>query len=162
MVFLTDGLRDADGNPLRGRFFIKRLVGLPGDQLKIDAENYLHVKPPGHDQFTVLDESFHPAFARIYSGLGGYHGYVSEMPGDANIKHSLATPFTVPDNHYFMLGDNSRGSQDSRFWGAVPRANIVGRATIAWWPLSRRWGFIDRAEPEPFSTPEKSPFQRIE
>ncbi len=159
VVFLTDNLRDGEGNPLRGRFFIKRLVGLPGDQIMVDHRRRLYVKPPDQEAFALVDGDFAPAFDRIYSGLGGYHGYVPAMP---RAKHLLDTPYTVPDDHYFMLGDNSAHSQDSRYWGAVPRANVVGRATIAWWPLSRRWGLIDQAEPEPFPSREKMPTGQVE
>ncbi len=156
VVFLTDDLRDPHGNPLRGRFFIKRLIGMPGDSLKIDDQGRMLVRPAGEKEFEILDEKFHPAFERIYSELGGYHGYVADMPG---AQYSLSTPYTVPDDHYFMLGDNSAHSQDSRYWGAVPRANIIGQATLAWWPLSRRWGLIDLAEPEPVPTENKEPGQ---
>ena len=156
VVFLTDGLTDPQGNPLRGRFFIKRLVGMPGDTLKINEENQLLIKPEGAEAFSLLDGDHHPAFERIYSELGGYHGYVADMPG---AEHSLTTPYKVPEDHYFMLGDNSAHSQDSRYWGAVPRENIIGQATLAWWPLSRRWGLIDLAEPEPVPTEERTPGQ---
>ncbi len=46
-----------------------------------------------------------------------------------------------------MMGDNSRNSLDSRYWGTVPRKNIVGKALFIFWPISRRWGLTDRAEP---------------
>ena len=60
--------------------------------------------------------------------------------------------FTLDDDEYFMLGDNSENSQDSRFWGIVPRQNIVGRANLVYWPFSRRWGFTDNIEPENFKS----------
>ncbi len=46
-----------------------------------------------------------------------------------------------------MLGDNSRNSLDSRYWGTVPRKNIVGKALFIFWPISRRWGLTDRKGP---------------
>ena len=54
--------------------------------------------------------------------------------------------FEVPKDSYFMMGDNSKNSLDSRFWGTVPRKNIVGKALFIFWPISRRWGLTDRAE----------------
>jgi signal peptidase I len=45
-----------------------------------------------------------------------------------------------------MLGDNSRFSKDSRFFGAVPRRNIMGRAFLVFWPFSRRFGVVDSKE----------------
>jgi signal peptidase I len=52
-----------------------------------------------------------------------------------------------------MLGDNSESSSDGRYFGPVPRENIVGRACFVWWPFSRRWGLVDRAEPLSEPTP---------
>jgi signal peptidase I len=46
-----------------------------------------------------------------------------------------------------MLGDNSKFSEDSRYWGFVPRRNIVGKALFVFWPISRRWGFTDTTPP---------------
>jgi signal peptidase I len=153
VVFLTDGIRDQFGQPLRGRYYIKRLVGLPGDTLLIKDDGKLYVKEPGSSDFQVVDGSVAPAFDRIYSGRGGYHGYVR------NLAHSkyLSEPFTIGEDQYLMLGDNSAHSQDSRFWGTVPRRNIVGRASLVWWPLSRRWGVIDSVEPEDYETGARSP-----
>ena len=57
----------------------------------------------------------------------------------------LAQPdrsFTVPRDGYFALGDNSYNSYDSRYWGAVPDANLVGRGLFVYWPFNRHWGLI--------------------
>ncbi len=151
VVFTTDGIEDDNGNALNGHYYIKRLVGLPGDTLQIRADHKLYVKPAGDDEFKLVDGSVDSAFDRIYSGRGGYHGYVPKLPG----SKYLYEPYTIGADQYMMLGDNSARSQDSRFWGAVPRRNIVGRASLVWWPLSRRWGAIDAIEPEDFPTPFK-------
>ena len=44
---------------------------------------------------------------------------------------------TVPENSYFVLGDNRGMSQDSRFWGFVPQKDLIGKAIFTWWPLNR-------------------------
>ena len=46
-------------------------------------------------------------------------------------------PFKVPEGEVFVLGDNSASSHDSRFWGAVPNENIIGKAEVIYWPLKR-------------------------
>ena len=58
-----------------------------------------------------------------------------------------------------MLGDNTENSLDSRFWGFVPRRNLVGTALFVWWPFSRRFGLVDRVEPLPGDTPPNFPAQ---
>lgn len=144
VVFNTDGLI-ADNRKLSdvsGYYYIKRLVGLPGDTLKI-VDNVLQVKPRGAKEFKPIYE-LDPVFEKLYSGKGGYQGHLNFM------GHHLAEPgseYVVPEDHYFMMGDNSQFSLDSRFFGAVPRENLVGKAWIVFWPFSRRWGRIDRVGP---------------
>ena len=146
-VFMTDGIEEPGGRPLGGRFYIKRLAGLPGDTLRIGADHRLYVRPAGEKEFQLVDGTVSPAYPRLYSFTGGYRGFCHHPDG-----YNLRTPeetFTLGTDEYFMLGDNSENSRDSRFWGVVPRRNLVGRAAFCWWPFSRRWGLTDRAEPDP-------------
>src|SRR5262249_37076368 len=75
-----------------------------------------------------------PGFSRVMSAKDGYRGYASAPRG------YLARPdeeFRVPADNYFVLGDNSYNSYDSRYWGCVPAANIAGRVARIYYPLSR-------------------------
>lgn len=150
MVFVTDNLDDPDGLGFGGRYYIKRLVGMPGDTLRI-TDHQLYVKPEEETDFRLLGAADNPGFARMHSFQGGFRGY-AHMPNASFLTHNDDT-FTVPDGEYFMLGDNSENSKDSRYWGTVPRRNLVGTACFVWWPFSRRWGLVDRVAPLPVETP---------
>lgn len=144
MVFNTSNLVDNDGTPLinsSGYYYIKRCVGLPGDTLKLE-NNQLYIKTANSKKFVEI-QKLDKRFERIYSNLGGYHGHLSDM-GDE--KYINGNEFTLKKDEYFMLGDNSKFSKDSRFFGPVPRVNLVGRAFLVFWPFTRRWGLVDTKE----------------
>lgn len=148
VVFTTEGLK-MQGEPLMqtsGFYYVKRLVGMPGDTLKIE-DDVLYVKEKGASSFRKITE-FSQKFEKIYSGKGGYQGHsniVGEAPGD--FLASQFQEYVVPEDSYFMLGDNSKFSADSRMWGVVPKRNVVGRPFVIFWPFSRRWGVPDRKGP---------------
>jgi signal peptidase I len=158
-VFLTDGIRDEEGRALGGRYYIKRLVGLPGDKIRI-RNHKLYLCPAGQADFVEATDGIGPGFSRVTSLRGGYRGYChfpSTPPHNCPFLTTDDDVFTVPPGRYFMLGDNSENSKDSRFWGTVPRTNLIGRAAFTWWPFSRRWGFVDVAEPADFASPPTLP-----
>ena len=145
VVFNTEGISEG-GAPLAGFYYIKRLAGLPGDTLRING-NQLLIKPRGKTEFLPVQE-LSPKFKKIYSGLGGYHGHLNQVgAGYGNFLGSPDVELTIPDDQYFMLGDNSLFSSDSRIWGLTPRRNMVGRAFLVFWPFTRRWGMVDSADP---------------
>lgn len=141
MVFNTENLFNSDGRPLEdvgGFYYIKRLAALPGDTIKLENDQ-LYVRPKGENLFRRIQD-IAPEFEKVYSGKGGYQGHNSKMNA---IYPAPDSEYTIPEKCYFMLGDNSRFSGDSRFFGPVPRANLVGRAFFAFWPFSRRFGLVD-------------------
>ncbi len=96
------------------RDFIKRLIALGGETVEI-KEGHLYIN----------DELFHdPRIDHIYYYNQGPYG----QEGD-KIK--------VPEGQAYVLGDNSSSSRDSRYWGFVPKENIIGRAEFIYWPLNR-------------------------
>lgn len=157
IVFNTEGLV-SDGIPLEktgGYYYIKRLAALPGDTVRLQ-ENQLYVRPAGESGFSRIQD-LDKRFEKVYSMQGGYHGHLSGMG-----EQSFASggEYTVPADHYLMLGDNSNFSLDSRYFGPVPRKNLIGRAWIVFYPFSRRVGKVDRLEPltEPSGTAGYSTF----
>ena len=131
IVFNTENI-SSPTQPLGGYYYIKRLVGLPGDTLQI-SDNILMIRPKGEKEFRPAWE-FSDAFKKVYSLKGGYQGH------KADGLLSLGGELTVPDGHYFALGDNTNFSLDGRNWGFIPRRNMVGLAVMIFWPISRRWG----------------------
>ena len=110
------------------RDFIKRIIGLPGEKLEIrDRKVYIN----DH----LLDDTGY-----------AYHDVPANAPS-VDIRDNLG-PIIIPENQYFMMGDNRENSQDSRFWGFLDRSQIVGRAFIIYWsrdissyfPSNIRWG----------------------
>ncbi|MCX6983220.1 MAG: signal peptidase I [Lentisphaerae bacterium] len=141
VVFNTEGLPCSAS----GFFYIKRLIGMPGDTLKI-INGAVHVKAKGSDNFVPITDFNIKGIEKIYSYKGGYHGH---LPLGSLVNEQEVY---VPENSYFMMGDNTSNSSDSRFWGFVPRKNIVGKALLVFWPISRRWGIADHEGPLPVPT----------
>ncbi len=137
MVFSTEDL-SYQGRSLSGFFYVKRLVGLPGDTLKIQ-DRVLWVRPQGSPRFLPLDATYSRPFARIQSRQGGYAGHAA-LSSAAYLSRE-EEEYTVPAGHYFLMGDNTENSLDCRFFGPVARKRLVGRPCLVWWPFSPRFGF---------------------
>ena len=146
MVFATEGIVGPNGERPAdsGDYYVKRLVGMPLDTLKI-VNDVLLIKEHGADKFVPVWE-LAPVMKKLYSGQGGYQGHSNRIPGQSNFLRYDNEEFTVPENCYFMLGDNTRFSADSRVWGPVPHRNLIGRPAVVFWPFSRRWGCVDKCE----------------
>jgi signal peptidase I len=110
-----------------GVVFIKRIVGVPGDVLEV-VDGRLYVNG---------ERSAEPY---VHRTAGRADPTVAQAAIAGSTLHdpwSLAEPYRVPDGEYFVMGDNRTDSDDSRDWGTVPRAAIVGEGLVTYWPLSR-------------------------
>jgi len=101
------------------RDFIKRTIALPGETVEI-RDKVISVEG------TRLDEP------EVYHSDDRVWPDDSALP-DSYRRRDQAHPFMVPPDSYFALGDNRDNSYDSRFWGAVPAANLKGRAMFVYW-----------------------------
>src|SRR5215468_1987368 len=121
-VFRTNNIPAIRPDPISGPpFYIKRLAGLPGDQLRIDPP-FLYINGKRAQGY---------GFERVMSMRPPYRGYA---PGHEYLSKPDQT-YTVPRNGYFAMGDNSYNSYDSRYWGPVPVENLVGRGLFVWFVL---------------------------
>ena len=116
------------------RDFIKRVIGLPGETVELRNKRvyvngqrleepyvyYLEDPPPLPEEMSLSNE-------------------VAGMAGDPRVQYG---PVTVPPGHYFVMGDNRDNSQDSRYWGFLPRENVKGKALVIYWSYEAESGNI--------------------
>lgn len=109
--------------------FIKRVVGLPGDRIRYEGKQlYINGKPVPK---TLLAEgpAEAPGELMYTEQLGEVEHHIYNNPRDFGPQ---MRELIVPEGHYFTMGDNRDHSNDSRYWGFVPEANVVGRAFAVW------------------------------
>ena len=98
--------------------YIKRVIGLPGEKIEIKQGNngaykvYINDKPLD-EEYIMSEYDYHKCKENMFCG-----------------------PFIIPENNYFMMGDNRGSSLDSRFWGPLPKERFIGRAVFVFWPLN--------------------------
>ena len=133
--------------------YIKRLVGLPGDHIAYH-DKVLYVngkpmpqKPVGWYQAVGSGARMQGSYELIENLDGVKHHIlvnpnVPDFPPGCNVL--AGGEITVPEGHYFMMGDNRDNSNDSRCWGFVPEENLVGKAFMIWLSIDwKRPGIMD-------------------
>ena len=118
--------------------FVKRVIGVPGDHLRmvnkkvlingkeLDEPYVRFLVPP----YNVFRDNF-PRLDIAARGMGG--DWWLQMK-----KLVVDDQLIIPEGHYFVMGDNRDDSEDSRYWGFVPRENIIGRPLVIYWSV-RDW-----------------------
>jgi signal peptidase I len=159
VVFETKGIESLPPD----QFYIKRLAGLGGEKLCLD-QDYLAAGVPGdpnpipighlvvNDRIPITAAT--PHFESVYSYYGATnrskepHGNQvlaykeNHYYGHALIKRlSPGRSFTVEPGHFFVMGDNTMNSLDSRFWGDFPASQTIGKSFFVYWPITERFGW---------------------
>lgn len=110
-------------NQVSTTYYIKRIIALPGETMRI-GNNQITIFNQEYPNGLVLDESF-------YQPINGDSSNIEKM---------------LPDDKYFVLGDNRKASSDSRSWGLLDKDNIIGRVLIRAWPVNHLGVFASSIE----------------
>jgi signal peptidase I len=137
-----------DNTPYKTNY-VKRVIGLPGDRVEVrDTKVFINGQPleehiiPAHNPPPNNPDTPEDEYGAPLSVLDApppapadaeYSVFVDPQQHVSSRRQVESEVFNVPEGHYFVMGDNRDNSQDSRYWGYVPRTAIVGRAMFVYW-----------------------------
>jgi len=133
VVFQTAGMEESERDRWRiagDQFYIKRLVALENETVKIGRDRHLIIDGKRLDAST-------PHFENVYSSADEAAAYIGHLP-DQRFRNDQS--FQVRPKHFMVMGDNTRSSLDSRYFGDVDANSIIGKSWFVYWPITERFG----------------------
>jgi signal peptidase I len=116
-------------------YVVKRVVGLPGDRIHLVNGVVYRNGQALHEPHAVYEQAYRDAFRDQFPS-GVYTDPGVDTHWWLQMRHDLQNgDLVVPAGNYFVMGDNRNHSRDSRYWGFVPRANIIGRPFMIYFSL---------------------------
>lgn len=128
--------------------YIFRVIGLPRETVEVRGELiYINGNELPEQRVTVSSDFAGGALKELSTeGTGPYRVFYAareggepdgSLPAEGEESFGIKAPFQIPDNEYYVMGDNRDNSFDSRYWGTVPKASISGKATMIFWSAGR-------------------------
>ena len=111
--------------------FVKRCIGVPGDRIRLVNKQLILNGKPVNEPYVYHKTEYIDSYRDNFPSDPNVH--VADFAQDMLMNHVQAGEVTVPPGSYFAMGDNRDSSLDSRYWGFVPRANIIGKPLIIYW-----------------------------
>jgi signal peptidase I len=122
--------------PAPDQDYVKRIIGVPGDVVTINNG------------------------VPTVNGVTIKEAYIDPLRMGAAFGERPVNNMVVPANKYFVMGDNRKGSYDSRSWGFLPRGNIIGRAALVYWPFGQdNYGLLPNVSSAFAKVPDPKPVQ---
>ncbi|MGH9476891.1 MAG: signal peptidase I [Terriglobales bacterium] len=131
VIFLASPNDVASSGTPPGTHIVKRVIGIPGDHIKLIHGVVWRNGQPVHEPYVITTAAYDPS--RDDWPDGGPLMETAPAWAAALPQYVRDGELVVPPGDYFCMGDNRDNSLDSRYWGFVPRANIIGRPSVIYW-----------------------------
>jgi len=115
----------------RRQTFMKRVIGIPGDRIKIVRKMTFVNGSPRREPYAVFKTKYMDSYRDNFPGVGNANVYPGAM--DMLEHHVVNGEVVVPARSYFVLGDSRDSSLDSRYWGFVPEEDVIGKPLMIYW-----------------------------
>lgn len=124
-----------------GLFLVKRIIGVPGDHIHL-RDDVVYRNGEKLEEPFVRHKREHNPYTDNFPALppSERFGVTNQRWAQEMSSHIQGEDIVVPPDHYFAMGDNRENSYDSRFWGFIPRENLIGR------PMFIYWSFVTPAD----------------